>query len=117
MPDDGDGRTLFERIIDRDIPADIIYEDDRCVAFRDVDPQAPTHVLVVPRKVVPTLNDLAADDEPLVGHLFTVAAKVMAGAGHRDYRCVINCGEQAGQSVFHLHLHVMAGRPMAWPPG
>ena len=112
-----DERTLFERIIAREIPADLLYEDERCVAFRDADPQAPVHVLVVPRKAIPTLNDVTPADEPLVGHLFAVAAKVMADAGQRDYRAVFNCGESAGQSVFHLHLHVLAGRPMRWPPG
>ena len=118
MPDEpAGGRTLFEKIIAREIPADFLFEDGQCVAFRDVDPQAPVHVLVVPRKMIPTLNDLAPADESLVGHLFAVAAKVMADLGQRDYRAVFNCGESAGQSVFHLHLHVLAGRPMAWPPG
>lgn len=110
-------RTLFEKIIAREIPADFVYEDGRCVAFRDVNPQAPVHVLVVPRKVIPTLNDLEAGDEGLVGHLFAVAKTVMSDLGHRDYRTVFNCGAKAGQEVFHLHLHVLAGRPMNWPPG
>ena len=109
--------TLFEKIIRREIPADIVYEDEQCIAFRDIRPQAPAHVLVVPRRVIPTLNDVTRADEPLIGHLFTVAAKVMAAEGFADYRAVFNCGAGAGQEVFHLHLHVLAGRPMAWPPG
>jgi histidine triad (HIT) family protein len=109
--------TLFEKIIARQIPAKIVHEDDHCIVIHDIQPQAPAHVLVIPRKVIPTLNDLAVADAPLVGHLFLVAKQVMQSLGHTDYRTVFNCGPGAQQSVFHLHLHVLAGRPMTWPPG
>ena len=109
--------TLFEKIIAREIPGDFLHEDEQCVAVRDVDPQAPFHALVIPRKPIPTLNDLTDDDAPLVGHLFLVAKRIAADAGHEGYRCVFNCGKVAGQAVFHLHLHVLAGREMRWPPG
>lgn len=110
-------KTLFERIIDRKIPAEFLHEDDQCVAIRDNNPQAPMHVLVIPRKPIPTLNDVEPEDEPLIGHLFRVAKQVANGLGHRDYRTVFNCGKGAGQAVFHLHLHVLGGRALAWPPG
>jgi histidine triad (HIT) family protein len=111
-------KTLFQKIIDREIPSDIVYEDDQCVAFRDVNPQAPTHILVVPRKPIPTLDDLTEEDAPLVGHLFVVAKQIASDEGLEDgYRTVFNCGEQAQQSVFHLHLHLLGGRSFSWPPG
>ena len=110
-------KTLFEKIIDRRIPADFVHEDERCVVIRDIDPKAPMHLLVIPRKPIPTLNDLEPGDAPLIGHLFVVAARVAQQEGHQDFRTVFNCGEKAGQSVFHLHLHVLAGRPLTWPPG
>jgi histidine triad (HIT) family protein len=110
-------QTLFEKIIARLIPAKIAYEDDRTIVIHDLDPKAPVHVLVIPKKVIPTLNDLEPGDAELVGGLFLVAKKVMNDLGHRDYRTVFNCGAGAQQSVFHLHLHVLAGRPFTWPPG
>ncbi|MEM8496123.1 MAG: histidine triad nucleotide-binding protein [Planctomycetota bacterium] len=110
-------RTLFEKIIAREIPADLLHEDEHCVAFADINPQAPVHLLIVPRKPIPTLNDLAPDDAPVVGHLFTVARDLMAARGEKDFRTVFNCGEGAGQTVWHLHLHVLAGRTLGWPPG
>ena len=108
--------TLFERIISGEIPAKLVHEDDRCVAFRDIAPQAPTHILVVPREPVPSLDDgLAAD---LAGHLLLTARKIARIEGLANgYRVVINCGEEGGQSVDHLHLHVLGGRQMTWPPG
>lgn len=109
--------TLFERIIAREIPATIVYEDDRYLAFHDITPQAPVHVLVIPKKVIPTLNDVTPEDAALIGGLFVVAAKVMQGLGHTDYRTVFNCGAGAQQTVFHLHLHCLAGRAFTWPPG
>lgn len=109
--------TLFEKIIARQIPADIVHEDEVCVAFRDINPQAPMHLLVVPRKVIASLNNLEAGDEAMVGHLFTVARQLANAEGHSDYRTVFNCGSGAGQEVFHLHLHVLAGRAFKWPPG
>lgn len=109
--------TLFTRIINREIPARIEHEDDHCIVIHDISPQAPVHVLVIPRKPIPTLNDVTADDAALIGHLFGTAARVMQKLGHRDYRCVFNCGQGAQQTVFHLHLHVLAGRAFTWPPG
>ena len=112
-----DEKTLFQKIAAREIPADIVYEDERAVAFRDLHPQAPVHVLVVPRKPIPRADAIEPEDEALVGHLFTVARRVAEGEGLSDYRLAMNCGEGAGQSVFHLHLHLLGGRPFAWPPG
>lgn len=109
--------TLFTRIIDRQIPAKIAYEDEKYIAIHDISPQAPAHILVIPKRVVATLNDLKPTDADLVGGLFLVAAKVMASMGHTDYRTVFNCGPGAQQTVPHLHLHVLAGRPFTWPPG
>jgi histidine triad (HIT) family protein len=109
--------TLFERIIARQIPAKIAYEDDHYIAIHDISPQAPVHILVIPKKVIPTLNDVEEGDCELVGGLFTVAKRIMSELGHADYRTVINCGKGAQQSVFHLHLHVLAGRGFSWPPG
>lgn len=110
-------KTLFQKIIDGDIPGDIVYEDKTAVAFRDINPVAPTHILVVPRKPIPRADAIEPDDEPAVGHLLTVARAVAHKEGLEDYRLVMNCGETAGQEVFHLHMHVLGGRPFAWPPG
>ncbi len=111
-------KTVFKRIIDREIPATIVYEDSLCLAFHDIKPVAPTHVIVIPKKEIPTLNDLTPEDEPLVGHLFVVAKQLAAQLGLADgYRVVINCGRDAGQEVFHLHLHLLGGRTLDWPPG
>jgi histidine triad (HIT) family protein len=111
--------TIFAKIAAGEIPADIVYQDDDVVAFRDIGPQAPTHVLIIPRKPIPTLNDLEPEDAELVGKLF-LAAKTVAeqeGIAEAGYRTVINCNGAGGQAVFHLHLHVLGGRPMQWPPG
>jgi len=108
--------TLFERIINGEISADRIYEDEICIAFRDINPQAPTHVLVVPRKPVRALNDHL--DAALAGHLLVAANKVAQQEGlSGGYRIVINCGDDGGQSVDHLHLHILGGRSLKWPPG
>lgn len=111
--------TLFTRIIDREIPADIVYEDEHVVGFRDLHPQAPLHVLFVPRQVIPTLDDLQSDQAELAGRLMLAAAQFARDQGYaeRGYRVVMNCREDAGQSVFHIHLHLLAGRKLAWPPG
>lgn len=109
--------TLFEKIIARQIPAQIAFEDERYIAIHDISPQAPVHLLVIPKKAIPTLNDLTPADAELVGGLFLVARELMNGLGHRDYRTVFNCGRGAQQTVFHLHLHVLAGRSFSWPPG
>jgi histidine triad (HIT) family protein len=112
MPD-----TIFGKIARGEASADRVYEDDRAVAFRDLHPQAPTHVLVIPRKPIPRLADAEEDDESLLGHLLLVANKVARDEGLSDYRVIVNSGEGAGQTVFHLHLHVLGGRSMRWPPG
>ncbi len=109
--------TLFSKIIAREIPATIAFEDDRYIAIHDIHPQAPVHLLVIPKKPIATLNDLEPGDAELVGGLFLIAQRLMNELGHRDYRTVFNCGAGAQQSVFHLHLHVLAGRPFTWPPG
>ena len=110
---------LFCKIIDRDIPAALVHEDDDLVAFEDINPQAPTHVLIVPRRHIPTLNDLTADDQDLVGRMVRRAALIARARGFADagYRTVFNCNAAAGQSVFHIHLHLLAGRDLTWPPG
>jgi len=110
--------NIFLKIIERKIPADIVYEDDRCLAFRDINPQAPVHVLIIPRQVIATHADIAAADASLLGHLHLVAAKLADQLGIADgYRLVINCKERAGQTVPHLHFHLLGGRSMTWPPG
>ena len=111
-------KTLFEKIIDREIPADIIYEDDQSIAFHDIQPQAPIHVLIIPKKPIPKLFDAQKEDQNLLGHLMLVAGKIAKELNIDDAaRIVINHGEGAGQTVFHLHLHLLGGRPMQWPPG
>ena len=113
-----DTRTLFQKIADGDIPSDMVYEDEQCFAFRDIAPQAPVHILIVPRKPIPELNDLTETDEKLVGHLVTVARELAAEEGLAEgYRTVFNCGPAAGQSVDHIHLHLLGGRSLGWPPG
>lgn len=109
--------TLFTRIISRQIPATIAFEDQRFIAIHDINPQAPVHLLVIPKKVIATLNDLTPADAELVGGMFLLARQLMHGLGHQDYRTVFNCGRGAQQSVFHIHLHVLAGRAFTWPPG
>lgn len=110
---------LFCRIIARDIPATIVYEDDRVLAFQDINPQAPTHVLVVPKRHIATLNDLGPDDDAIVGELVRRAAALAAEGGFAmaGFRTVFNTNRDAGQTVFHIHLHLLGGRPLAWPPG
>ena len=111
-------KTLFTRIIEREIPAQIIYEDEHCIAFNDINPQAPFHALVVPRKPLPKVGDASVDDAQLLGHLLLAAGTVVrnAGFGHA-FRLAVNSGADAGQTVFHLHVHVLAGRAFGWPPG
>jgi len=109
--------TLFARIARGEIPAEVVYEDDQAVAFRDIAPQAPSHVLVIPRKPIARLSEADDDDAELLGHLLGVARRVAAQEGLPDFRLVVNDGAGAGQSVFHLHIHVLGGRPFDWPPG
>ena len=110
--------TLFMKIINREIPADIVYEDEHCLAFRDINAQAPTHVLLIPKKEMPRLVDAKPEDAALLGHLMLTANKIAQQLGVGDaFRLVVNNGADAGQSVFHLHLHILAGRAFKWPPG
>jgi histidine triad (HIT) family protein len=112
-------KTIFQKIADREIPSDIIYEDDKCVAFRDVSPKAPTHVLVIPREPIPSLEQLTTEHEALLGHMWMVIPKVARelGVAEGGYRVVVNCGKDGGQSVDHLHFHILGGRQLDWPPG
>jgi len=109
--------TIFSRIIDREIPADIIYEDEQALAFRDISPQAPVHFLVIPKKPIAKLSDATSEDQALLGHLLLVAREVAAQEGLEDFRLNVNNGAGASQTVFHLHVHVLGGRSFSWPPG
>jgi histidine triad (HIT) family protein len=110
--------TLFTKIIKREIPADIVFEDEDVLAFRDIDPKAPTHILIIPKKPVPTVDDLDSTDEALVGHMVLAAKQIASAEGLGDgYRLVINCNADGGQMVYHLHMHLLGGRRMKWPPG
>nr|AGG56522.1 protein kinase c inhibitor [Antheraea yamamai] len=113
------GDTIFGKILRKEIPAKFVYEDDQCVAFHDVNPQAPTHILVIPRKPIPQLSKAGDEDEQLLGHLLTAARKVAAqeGLDKSGFRLVINDGKDGAQSVYHLHVHVLGGRQLEWPPG
>ena len=110
---------LFMKIIDREIPADIVYENEELLAFRDIDPQAPVHILIVPKRRIATLNDLQTEDAGLIGRMVLAAQRIAADEDLAEdgYRLVFNCNEKGGQSVFHIHLHLLGGRQMKWPPG
>ncbi|MEX0612686.1 MAG: histidine triad nucleotide-binding protein [Pirellulales bacterium] len=111
-------KTIFQRIIDKEIPANIIYEDDRCLAFHDVAPQAPTHVLVIPKQPIPSISAIQDNDLDLMAHLWQVIRDLAKQLQlSRGYRVVVNCGRDGGQSVDHLHFHLLGGRQMTWPPG
>ena len=110
--------TIFSKIIAREIPADIVFEDDLCLAFRDIAPLAPTHILLIPKKPIARLADATAEDRDVLGHMMLMAGDIARSEGVGDaFRVVINSGEGAGQAVFHLHLHILAGRELTWPPG
>lgn len=109
--------TIFKKIIDKEIPATVVYEDAQCLAFRDINPAAPTHVLVIPKKEIAQLDQMSPEDAPLVGHLMYVATLVAKQEQLEGFRLVVNNGAAAGQTVFHLHLHVIGGRSLKWPPG
>ena len=111
-------KTIFQRIIDKEIPAKIVFEDDQCLAFHDVAPQAPTHVLVIPKKPIASLDALADQDAELVAHMWVVIRDLAKKLNlDRGYRVVVNCGRDGGQSVDHLHFHLLGGRQLTWPPG
>lgn len=110
--------TVFKKIIDRQVPADIVYEDDLCMAFKDIKPQAPIHVIVIPKREIPMVDGITAEDETIVGHLFVAIRKIAAQLGlSNGYRVVANNGRDAGQEVMHLHFHLLGGRTFDWPPG
>ena len=110
--------TLFEKIINKEISADILYEDDLAIIINDINPQAPTHLLIIPKKVIPKLSDATAEDKEVLGHLMLLAGKIAGDLGlDETFRLVVNNGAKAGQSVFHLHLHLLSGRNLSWPPG
>ncbi|HID7801960.1 TPA: purine nucleoside phosphoramidase [Proteus mirabilis] len=106
--------TIFSKIIRGEIPADIVFQDDTVTAFRDISPQAPTHILIIPNKLIPTVNDVTAQDEQVLGHLFVVAAKIaqQEGIAEEGYRLVMNCNKHGGQEVFHIHMHLLGGKPL-----
>ncbi|MDR3183403.1 MAG: histidine triad nucleotide-binding protein [Planctomycetaceae bacterium] len=111
-------KTIFKRIIDGEIPAEVVYEDNLCMAFRDVNPQAPVHILLIPKKEIASLNDLTDEDTPLLGHLYAVVRRLAKELGlESGYRLVTNCGSDGGQTVYHLHFHILGGRPLSWSPG
>ena len=110
--------TLFEKIINKEISADILYEDDLAIIINDINPQAPTHLLIIPKKVIPKLSDATTEDKEVLGHLMFLAGKIAEDLGlDETFRLVVNNGAKAGQSVFHLHLHLLSGRNLSWPPG
>ncbi|KPJ91880.1 MAG: zinc-binding protein [Gammaproteobacteria bacterium SG8_15] len=110
--------TIFSKIISREIPADIVYEDEECLAFKDINPQAPMHILIIPKKPIARLADAASADQQMLGLLMLKAAEIAEQQGYGDaFRLVVNNGSGAGQAVFHLHLHILGGRPLSWPPG
>ncbi|MCC7437011.1 MAG: histidine triad nucleotide-binding protein [Armatimonadetes bacterium] len=111
--------TIFSKIISGEIPADIVYQDEQVLAFRDIAPQAPTHILIIPKQEIATANDLTEQHAPLLGHIMVIAARIARQQGIADggYRLVMNCNRDGGQEVYHLHLHLLGGRKMAWPPG
>lgn len=114
-------KTLFQKIADREIPAELIYEDEYCIAFRDINPQAPVHVLIVPRKAIPRVGEATPEDQATLGALLLAAGKVATKLGvserSKGFRLVINHGKDAGETVPHMHMHLLAGRDLAWPPG
>ena len=112
-------KTLFEKICDKEIPADIVHEDETCIAFRDISPQAPTHILIVPRKPITRIGEAAPEDQATLGHLLLIAARVASAEGIADsgFRLVINHGADGGEAVPHLHVHLLGGRKLQWPPG
>jgi histidine triad (HIT) family protein len=111
--------SIFTKILNREIPANIVFEDEQCLAFRDINPQAPIHILVIPKRVIATMNDTTEADAELLGHLMVKASEIakQEGIAERGYRLVVNTNAHAGQTVPHVHVHILGGRPMHWPPG
>jgi histidine triad (HIT) family protein len=111
--------TIFTKIMNKEIPANVVYEDEHCFAFRDINPQAPVHILLIPRKEIPTMNDVTPEDAKILGHLMVKAPEIAKkeGIAEKGYRLVFNTNAHAGQTVSHIHLHIIGGRAMSWPPG
>jgi len=109
--------TIFDKILSGEIPCDEVFSDDKCLAFKDITPQAPVHILIIPRKPIPSLQQIEEEDQALLGHLLLTGKKVANACGIDSWRTVINTGEKAGQTVFHLHIHIIGGRKLNWPPG
>lgn len=111
--------TIFTKIINREIPANIVYEDEKCLAFRDINPQAPTHILLIPKQEIPSMNDVTMKDQEILGYLMVKASEIakQEGISERGYRLVVNTNSHAGQTVAHIHVHIIGGRAMQWPPG
>ena len=109
--------TIFDKILSGDIPCDEVFSDDKCLAFKDITPQAPTHILIIPRKPLPSLKEIQEEDQELLGHLLLKGTEIANATGLESWRTVINTGEEAGQTVFHLHIHIIGGRKLNWPPG
>ena len=111
--------TIFKKIIDKEINADIVYENDKVLAFKDINPVSPIHILIIPKKEIPTINDISSNDKELLGEMFITAQKIAKklNINKNGYRVVFNCNEDGGQTVFHLHMHLLAGRLFSWPPG
>ena len=108
---------LFTKIINREIPADIVYEDDKCLAFKDINPQAPVHILLIPKKNISSTQEIKLEDQELMGHLMIKVPEIAKQLNLSTYRLVVNTGKDAGQTVFHLHIHILGGRKLSWPPG
>ena len=111
--------TIFDKIISKEIPADIVYEDNDFLAFNDINPQAPIHILIIPKKRIPTINDLQPNDYKLIGEMVVIAKNIAEekGLSEDGYRLIFNCNENGGQTVYHIHLHLLGGRSLSWPPG
>ncbi len=109
--------TIFHKILRQEIPCEEVYSDELCLAFRDIEPQAPCHILIIPRKTIPSLNEVIKEDSNLLGHLLFIGAKIANEEGLKSWRTIINTGEESGQTVFQLHVHVIGGRKLKWPPG
>ena len=109
--------TIFDKILSGEIPCEEVFSDDKCLAFKDITPQAPTHILIIPRKPIESLNQIEANDQELLGHLLLKGTEIANAAGLKSWRTVINTGKEAGQTVFHLHIHIIGGRQLSWPPG
>ncbi len=109
--------TIFDKILSGEIPCDEVFSDEKCLAFKDITPQAPTHILIIPKKPIPSLKEITEEDQELLGHLLLKSTEVAKSAGLDSWRTVINTGEESGQTVFHLHIHIIGGRKLNWPPG